>query len=344
MADGAFDLARVLFGGGNTTEAYQRGATRAAQLEGLIATAKIKQAEAQAQARLPGALTALDLPADLATVLQGGYNPEQLSGYQGDVQEQGFRGDAVARALAGDWTGANANLMGVASGPQALASVDGQNLIQNRFLPGGGGISTTEQGQADIRQSDASAAASHASATAALGRLGIAQQQFDLQRAGKWNPDGQSGGSGGGAYTAPPIGSLAAALGGEEGRPDQEAVQDFLAWREANPTVRNGNEALTRYLAEITGRAGVQMIDQAQPFTASQIAASIPAGGGADPAMPAPATAPAAPALPPIPGFAASQAEREQLIAAAQRAIAAGADPAEVAKRLAQRGLRLPGN
>lgn len=191
------ELGRVLGGGVNTEAAYQRGQTRAAQLEGLIAQARIKKSEADARANLPGALTKLDAPADLATLFAAGIDPRQLSGYTKEVQEQGFRGDAASRALAGDWGGANAALMGVASGPQQLAKIEGQNLLSNVFLEGGGGISTTEQGRSSMaadaaraRASDASAASSYASADATRQRLGIAQAQFALQRAGQWNPDG----------------------------------------------------------------------------------------------------------------------------------------------------------
>lgn len=204
------DLGRVLGGGVNTEAAYQRGQTRAAQLEGLIAQARIKKSEADARANLPGALTKLDAPADLATLFAAGIDPRQLSGYTGDVQEQGFRGDAASRALAGDWDSANAALMGLANGPQQLGTIEGQNLLANRFLSGGGGITTTDQGRAGMaadaaraRASDASAASSYASADATRQRLGIAQQQFALQRAGQWNPGGASestgaGGAGGG--------------------------------------------------------------------------------------------------------------------------------------------------
>jgi len=203
------ELGRVLGGGLNTEAAYQRGQTRAAQLEGLIAQARIKKSEADARANLPGALTKLDAPADLATLFAAGIDPRQLSGYTGDVQEQGFRGDAASRALAGDWGGANAALMGIANGPQQLAKIEGQNLLGNVFLEGGGGISTTEQGRADIRQSDASAAASHASAASSYAtanatreRLNLAKEQFALERAGRWNPSGKPATGAVGAGTA----------------------------------------------------------------------------------------------------------------------------------------------
>lgn len=71
---------------------------------------------------------------------------------------------------------------------------DGGGVV---FSPIDGGVDITELGDATIRQRDASAASSRASAQAALGRLGIAQQQFALQRAGQWNPGGASGSAGG---------------------------------------------------------------------------------------------------------------------------------------------------
>lgn len=352
---GFADLGRVLAGGVDTSDAYARGATRAAQLQALIADARTKQAKAQAQARLPGALVALDMPADLATVLQGGYNPEQLSGYMGDVQEQGFRADAVARALAGDYAGTNAYLFGVANGPQQLATVEGQNLLANRFLPGGGTVTTTDQGRAQIgadearaRASDASAASSYANADRTRQLAGFDAEKFGMQKDGKWNPDGAGGTSGGGAFTAPTVSSLVAALGGtEDGKPDPEATRDFLAWRNDHPEVRNGEMALAAYLEDI-GRPGfVQMIDQGTPYQAQRTNDRIPsAGPGPDePVADAPSAAELAPPPPPEAKpvrFATSQAEREQLIAAARRALARGADRAKVEERLKLAGLRLP--
>lgn len=199
MANGWADLGRALAGGSDTTEAYQRGVAQQAEVERLVAEARIKKSEIDSRMRAPGALVALGAPADLATLAFAGIDPTKISGYTGQMQEQGFRGGAVARALAGDFDGANAYLTGVASGPQALATVEGQNLINNRFLAGGGGISTTEQGQANIRQSNASAASSYATADATRRRLAIAEGQFDLQRRGMWNPSGNVAGGAGAA-------------------------------------------------------------------------------------------------------------------------------------------------
>lgn len=198
------ELGRVLGGGLNTEVAYQRGQTKAAQLEGLIAQARVKKAEADAVANAPGAMVKLGLPADLATVLQAGWDPTKLSGYSGDMQLQDIR----SRALdAPDWNSRNELLAVLEGKPVQLAKVEGQNLLSNVFQEGGGGISTTEQGRAGMaadaaraRASDASAASSYASADSTRRRATIAENQFALQRAGQWNPGGTGGGgSAGGA-------------------------------------------------------------------------------------------------------------------------------------------------
>lgn len=210
-SNGWGSLGEAFAGGGARQErAYQAGQTRAAQLATLLAGAQIKRDEAMArdqlQASIGGVVSDPAQASLLATALRGGFDPTKITGYTGDVQEQGFRGDAVTRALAGDWAGANANLVGVANGPVELASIQGQNLINNRLLPGGGGVSTTEQGRAGMladaaraRASDASAASSYATADSTRQRLAIAQEQFGLQRDGRWNPDGRTAAGAGGA-------------------------------------------------------------------------------------------------------------------------------------------------
>lgn len=200
--------------GGNREDAYNRGMARAAQLDQLVQTARFsreKAMEAEDARRGRGnfaqSAAAAGIPQDranfLSDALMAGYDPTKVSGYLGATQEQGFREGAVGRALAGDFGGGNAYLMGVANGPVELASVQGQNLLANRFLEGGGGITTTEQGRAGIAADAARAAASYASANssnasaaATRGRLGIAQQQFDLQRQGRWNPSGAAAAGG----------------------------------------------------------------------------------------------------------------------------------------------------
>lgn len=116
---------------------------------------------------LGGDATALGTLGSISLLANDKFDAGQLS----DVLGAAARGSARTSALGGDWESANANLMAVANGPQELGAVQGQNLLQNRFLTGGGGITTTEQGRASMaadaaraRASDASAASSYASA------------------------------------------------------------------------------------------------------------------------------------------------------------------------------------
>lgn len=244
--NGWASLGQAFAGGGSGQErAYQAGQTRAAQLATLLAGAQIKRDEAMArdqlQASIGGVVSDPAQASLLATALRGGFDPTKITGYTGDVQEQGFRGDAVARALAGDWAGANANLVGVANGPVELASIQGQNLINNRLLPGGGGVSTTEQGRAGMladaaraRASDASAASSFASAARTRQAMGIDGAQFALQRAGQWNPGGKNAGG-----SSPlPVGALKELLGVEEALGATEVLGDIIGKNRSR--LRNG--------------------------------------------------------------------------------------------------------
>lgn len=203
MASNGWGLLGQALSGGNNEQAYQRGQLNGAKLTSLLAEASIKRDEAMQREQLESRLAATGSSPEqaglLATALRGGFDPTKITSYTGDVQEQGFRQSAVDRATAGDWGSANAALLGVANGPVDLAAVQGQNLINNRLLPGGGGITTTEQGRSGIAADAARAAASYAaanssnaSAQSALGRLAIAQGQFGLERAGMWDPDGNS--------------------------------------------------------------------------------------------------------------------------------------------------------
>lgn len=163
------------------------------------------------------------------------------AGQLNDVLGAAARSSARDAALGGNWEGANANLMAVANGPQELGAVQGQNLLQNRFKEGGGGISTTEQGRAGIAADAARAAASYASAnnsnaSAARTRqaAGIDAAQFDLQRRGQWNPGGSPSGGGG---------TLGAPLKLTEGQ--GKDIVYYSRGRDSNELLRkNGNSLL----------------------------------------------------------------------------------------------------
>lgn len=74
-------------------------------------------------------------------------NPEDILGGALQAQEIGNRRGIVD---APDWETANRYAMAVDGKPLQLATVQGQNLIANQYAPGGGGITTTEQGRAGI--------------------------------------------------------------------------------------------------------------------------------------------------------------------------------------------------
>ena len=168
LIQGGMDLASA-FGRGNS--AYSRSMMDTARMEGLVLDAAQKRREMMARRGLGGAIEALGGPRDLAALFELGIAPTKLSGYQGDMQEQGFRSDAATRATSGDWDGANAALMGVANGPQQLATVEGQNLLANRFLAGANGVTTTEQGRAGMAADAARARASDALLTNTWSRV-----------------------------------------------------------------------------------------------------------------------------------------------------------------------------
>ncbi len=126
--------------------------------------------------------------------------------------------------------------MAVANGPQELGAVQGQNLLQNRFKEGGGGISTTEQGQAGIAADAARAAASYASAnssnaSAARTRqgMGIDAAKFGLQRAGQWNPGGKSAGTLGDSGKPLPVGALKELLAVEDALGGTQVLGGIIA-------------------------------------------------------------------------------------------------------------------
>ncbi len=209
--------------GGNREDAYNRGMARAAQLDQLVQTARFsreKAMEAEDARRGRGnfaqSAAAAGIPVAQASLLSdafaAGYDPTKLSGYVGQNQEQDFRQNIVAQALAGNLPAAGAYSMGLAKGPLEMTKItDGTGY--NPYLQADQQYYTTPVGQSTIGQRNAAAAASFASANssnataaATRGRLGIAQQQFDLQRQGLWNPSGAaaagvasaSGGPGGG--------------------------------------------------------------------------------------------------------------------------------------------------
>lgn len=109
----------------------------------------------------------------LAAVLGAGQgNSQQMAGAVGAFQEQEFRRRAAEAAAAGDFTGANAPLFGVANAPVAVNQIQSGYQL-NPFQAGGAAAPTGKTlaeivtQEASARQHDASAASSNASAGAA---------------------------------------------------------------------------------------------------------------------------------------------------------------------------------
>lgn len=273
-------------GGAGREDAYNRGMAKAAQLDQLVQTARFSRekameaedarkgrggfAQAAIAAGIPEAQAGL-----LSSAFAAGYDPTKVSGYQGATQEQGFRGDAVARALAGDFGAANANLMGVANGPVELASIQGQNLIANRLLEGGGGITTTEQGRAGIAADAARAASSYASANSSNASAARTRQAMSLDRADTM------GGSGGRGAMKAPSGYRWGAGGGLEYIPGGPADP---SQRSAGAATEGERKAAT-LLARLDGSLGQMNTaiaddkDAAKPSILAALAGNIPFSG-----------------------------------------------------------------
>ncbi|AEM50803.1 hypothetical protein [Stenotrophomonas maltophilia] len=233
-------LGAALFG--NSGEAYSR------QLQVEKALADARQARSKAvlanQINEQRALVNPDLVSgvlggdDTARATLGSIallaNDRFDAGQLNDVLGAAARSSARDAALGGNWEGANANLMAVANGPQELGAVQGQNLLQNRFKEGGGGISTTEQGRAGIAADAARAAASYASAnssnaSAARTRqgMGIDAAKFGMERSGQWNPSGKAAGTLGDSKPLP-VGALKDLLAVEDALGGTAVLNDII--------------------------------------------------------------------------------------------------------------------
>lgn len=86
-------------------------------------------------------------PEAAANISRAGINPRNITGAQGDLQAQGFRQAAVD---APTWDEANVQLRGVARGPVEIPKVVGGVMLGNRLVEGGGGMTVTPVGAAQI--------------------------------------------------------------------------------------------------------------------------------------------------------------------------------------------------
>lgn len=201
------DLGAALFGGGGRTQAaYQEGARGAAQTDLLLSQAKIKRDEAMKRSQLTEQLTAAGIPPEqasmLSTALGAGYNPEQISGYRGDVQKQGIIDESLGAARGGNIDLLN-NLATVLEGKPRERTQITQGMAFDPYAAPGQVMQTTPVGGADIaatlalgRERDAGAVENIATASAADALAGLRTRTDPNVRA--------SGGAAGGSNTLSP--------------------------------------------------------------------------------------------------------------------------------------------
>ena len=215
------DLGAALFGNGGRTEAaYQDGRRGAAQTDLLLSQAKIKRDEAMKRSQMQDSLVASGVPPEqasvLATALGAGYNPEQISGYRGDVQKQGIIDESLGAARGGDIDLLN-NLATVLEGKPRERTQITQGMAFDPYANPNQQMQTTPVGSADIaatlalgRERDAGAAENYATASAADALAGLRIRTDPNARAA-----GGAGGTStfGGAGGAGAFGAAAATAG-----------------------------------------------------------------------------------------------------------------------------------
>ena len=136
-------------------------------------------------------------------------NPDVLGSLQKTIMTQAGH-DA---ATLGDYDQANQHLFAI-GGAKQLSRIDEQNLMQNQYVTGGGGLSTTDQGRANIRRNDASAASSYASADNSRASAARTRQAMSLDRADVLGGGGKAASKAPSGYRWTANGSLEAIPGG----------------------------------------------------------------------------------------------------------------------------------
>jgi len=329
------DLTRAIQGGmtlagafGNGDDAYQRQMSQTAQMEGLLAQARMRRDQERARAELGDSLRALGHDPALATVFRAGINPTQASGYSGDMQIQDFRQGALNQGLAGNLQNANAYLAAINGKPLELTAIQGQNIVNPYDQDGWRGTTAIGQSQIGFNAAQASAANALAGQRHAQTRNANAEHAAKLN--GNWNPSARAPGN----WSEPSADVLYRAFGGTDdmGNPrlDPQREADFTAWRRAHPEYTNGNEALNMYRVEHhirpQGRSqGIHLIDGSQPHIESQVTQGQQIPGAVAQGPPEPQ----------------NDQERRELLMAAKNALDKGGNRALIEATLAQYGFSL---
>jgi len=338
------DLTQAIQGGmtlagafGRGDAMYQQQMSQTAQMEAILAQARMRRDQERARAELGDTLRALGHDPALAGVLNAGHDPGQISSYGAQQQISQFRQGALNEALYGNLPRSNAYLAAIDGKPLPLTRIEGNSIV-NPYAPDG------YQGPTDIGQSQIGHHNAQASAATAL--AGLRQTQARTAAAehaakmnGQWNPAGRPPGN----WTDPSPEALKRAFDGKDafGNPQIDPVReaDFAAWRRAHPEITNGNEALNLYRNEYTirpqGGSRMHLIDGSQPFIESQVTQGQQIPGPTRPDV-APTAAPPSGAPEPQ-----TDQDRREFLMAAKLALRQGGNRTLIEAKLARYGLSL---
>lgn len=213
-----------------------------------------------------------DVADGMATIGRAGIDPRHFTGAGGHLQEQSARAAAQQAALAGDWNAANAHAMTWANGPQALAGVQGNMLIGNRLVEGGGNVAPTVIGNSIIglnQQREArlgtQMAADRALAAQRYADMGIRASEHEAKMGGTWNPSGVYGG---GSSKPPTEAEINRAFTDSDGKFDNARYRDFLLYQQS--TGKGLGNYLTENMRRTPGGKGIVFIDSSMPGSMTQ--------------------------------------------------------------------------
>lgn len=287
---GYSNIGEALFGGGaRKRDAFNQGASQAAQLELLLAKARQEVDQAQKRAQFRQTLEQQGIAPEQAAILDAtfgsGYDPTKLSGYQGDQQRIGLTGEAAGLARGGDVDAMN-NILTVIDGkPRTRTQITGGMAFDPYAAPQQA-MQTTPIGLADI------------AATAALGRqrdAGAAESYADAALRNRTDPNIRaSGSSAGGGSLSPDLMAMFSRPNPMDpaGKPsiDPEIYQQFLQWRMSTGATGNINDDARRWLAtrvpqgaDIGGLGGIASGVGGLARIAEQLAAGMPQSPQAPP-------------------------------------------------------------
>jgi len=339
--DGWGQLGANMFGGSG--QAYQQGVGQGVDLQTKLMRARQMAQEETARSKMAEAMLGMGASPEeaqsLATIFNAGHNPTQATGSMLDLQQRDQRGQIWDQAQGGASVAALNPLLAALNGEAVdTTKVSGGVSYNPTVEPGIANMFQTPESTAKSRQLEAAAVKESALANAANTRAGLYGAQAELSRtktaAGGWKP-----GSGGSSSYAAPSGETLDRHFSNSGEskyapktPDVEKQQEFLVWQaymsQKDPRYRDGEYALAMYMAQnspgignmfVDGDAVPQRVDLAAPVVAPAVA---------------PAVAPTSPRL--LPKGEYTQEDADELVAAAERAIAGGKDRKAVEDRLRQ--------